>query len=121
MSPFKGTKGIRRLVNATGYSLNGLKGAWRNEAAFRQIVVLAILGIGLAFWLSIPPWGRALLVMSHLLCVVVELINSAIEAAVDHTSLEFHALAKLAKDLGSAAQMVGLLNVAVVWVLVLVP
>lgn len=118
-SPFKGKTGLRRILNATRYSLQGLAAAWQFEAAFRQIVLLAVAGIGLAFWLPLPTWGRGLIVASHLLCLVIELFNSAIEAAVDHTSLERHVLAKRAKDLGSAAQMVGLTALAAIWAIVL--
>lgn len=118
-SPFKGKTGFRRVLNALGYSLDGLGAAWRNESAFRQVSLLAVFGIGLSLYLAIPAWGRALLIASHIGSVIVELLNSAIEAAVDHTSLEHHALAKRAKDLGSAAQLVCLVNLALMWGLVL--
>ncbi|QDQ26929.1 diacylglycerol kinase [Chitinimonas arctica] len=118
-SPFKGKTGLQRLINATGYSIDGFKAAWLHESAFRQICLLAIAGIGLALWLPLPPWGRALIVFAHFLSIVVELINSAIEAAVDHTSLDHHLLAKRAKDLGSAAQLASLVNMAIIWGIVL--
>ncbi|WP_373973867.1 diacylglycerol kinase [Chitinibacter sp. SCUT-21] len=118
-SPFKGKTGIQRVFNALGYSLDGLSAGWKNEAAFRQVLILAIVGIPVALYLSVPIWGKGLLIISHLACVIVELLNSAIEAAVDHTSLEKHHLAKRAKDLGSAAQLIGLINLTAMWALVL--
>lgn len=118
-SPFKGKTGLRRVVNAAGYSVDGLSVTWADEAAFRQVCVLAIVGIAVMLWLPLPGTARAIIVFSHLFSVVVELINSAIEAAVDHTSLNLHPLAKRAKDMGSAAQLVSLINVAVVWTCVL--
>lgn len=116
-SPFKGTSGIRRVLNALGYSLAGLRYAWQGEAAFRQVLLLAAAGIVAAWLLKLPTWSAALIVLSHFLCVIVELINSAIEAAVDHTSLERHVLAKRAKDLGSAAQLVCLVMLGIAWVI----
>lgn len=118
-SPFKGKTGFRRVLNALGYSLDGLSAAWRNESAFRQVTLLALAGIALCLFLPLPAWGRALLIASHIGSLIVELLNSAIEAAVDHTSLDHHELAKRAKDLGSAAQLVCLVNLAAMWALVL--
>jgi len=118
-SPFKGKTGLRRIFNALGYSLDGLRAAWRNESAFRQVSLMAFAGIPLVLALDLPLSGRAILIASHLGAIIVELLNSAIEAAVDHTSLEHHELAKRAKDLGSAAQLVCLINLAIMWVLVL--
>jgi len=118
-SPFKGKTGLTRLINALRYSLDGLAAAFRHEDAFRQLVGIAVVLIPLAFFLHIAPLARALLVASSLATLIIELLNSAIEAAVDHTSLERHPLAKRAKDMGSAAQLLGLINLAVVWGLVL--
>ena len=119
-SPFKGKTGVARVLNALGYSIDGLKAGWLNEAAFRQVSLLACLGITCAFFIpGLPHWGRAILIVSHFSTTIVELLNSAIEAAVDHTSLERHVLAKRAKDLGSAAQLVCLLNLVLMWCLVL--
>lgn len=118
-SPFKGKTGIRRLINAFGYSLEGFKAAFVHEDAFRQEVFLAIVLVPLAVYLGKSPVEQALLIASVLLVLIVELLNSAIEAAVDHTSTEHHALAKQAKDIGSAAVFIALLIVAVVWGLVL--
>nr|WP_199181090.1 diacylglycerol kinase [Chromobacterium alticapitis] len=118
-SPFKGKKGLTRLINAFGYSLDGLKAALRHEDAFRQLSILALILIPMAFVVHTTPLARALLVASSLATLIIELLNSAIEAAVDHTSLERHPLAKRAKDMGSAAQLLGLINLATVWGIVL--
>nr|WP_206600429.1 diacylglycerol kinase [Chromobacterium sphagni] len=118
-SPFKGKTGLVRLINAFGYSLDGFRAAFRHEDAFRQLVLLAAILIPMAFIVHAAPLARALLVASSLATLIIELLNSAIEAAVDHTSLERHPLAKRAKDMGSAAQLLGLINLAVVWGLVL--
>lgn len=119
-SPFKGKTGVRRLLNAFGYSLDGLRAAFRHEDAFRQLSLLALLLVPLAlFVVDASPLARALLVASSIATLIIELFNSAIEAAVDHTSLERHPLAKRAKDMGSAAQLLGLVNLLLVWGLVL--
>jgi diacylglycerol kinase (ATP) len=115
----KGKTGLRRLINATRYSLSGLAAALRHEDAFRQEAMLAAILVPSGVMLGRTGVERALLVGSVLLVLIVELANSAIEAAVDRISLEEHPLAKRAKDLGSAAVMLSLLNVAVVWALVL--
>ncbi|MEQ6291065.1 diacylglycerol kinase [Vogesella sp. GCM10023246] len=119
-SPFKGKTGLTRLINAFGYSLDGLRAALRHEDAFRQLSLLAVLLIPLALF-AVPASGvgKAILVAASLATLVIELLNSAIEAAVDHTSLARHPLAKRAKDMGSAAQLLGLLNLAAMWGLVL--
>lgn len=118
-SPFKGKTGLRRLINAAGYSAAGLRAAFRHEDAFRQEVVAAVVLIPLALWLGHSGSERALLCFSVLAVLIVELVNSAIEATVDRISLENHQLAKRAKDIGSAAVMVALFNALLVWVLVL--
>jgi len=118
-SPFKGKTGLRRLLNATRYSAEGLGAAFRHEDAFRQEVIAAVLLLPLALWLGNSGVERALMVFSVLLVLIVELLNSAVEATVDRISLENHALAKRAKDIGSAAVMVSLLNLLIVWALVL--
>jgi diacylglycerol kinase (ATP) len=118
-SPFKGKTGLRRLWNAFFYTLDGLRAAYRHEDAFRQEVWLASLLVPLAFFLPAGGTGRALMVGSVLLVLIVELINSAIEAAIDRISLEHHKLSKRAKDIGSAAVMIALINVIATWVLVL--
>ena len=118
-SPYKGKTGLRRLWNAFGYSLAGFRAAYRHEDAFRQEVLLAAILIPLAFWLPAGNLGKALMIASVLLVIIIELLNSAIEAAVDRISLDDHDLAKRAKDVGSSAVLVSLVNVMVVWVLVL--
>lgn len=114
-SPFKGQTGLRRLWKALGYSRAGLKAAYEAEDAFRQEVLLAVLLIPLAFVLAEGGMERALLIGSVLLVLIVELINSAIEAVVDRVSLDRHPLAGRAKDIGSAAVLIALLNLVVVW------
>jgi diacylglycerol kinase (ATP) len=118
-SPHKGKTGLRRLLNAFGYSLAGFRAAYKHEDAFRQEIHLAVVLIPLALWLPATHIGKALMIGSVLLVIMVELINSAIEATVDRISLENHDLAKRAKDIGSSAVLVSLINVAMVWGFVL--
>ena len=118
-SPFKGKTGLRRIWNALFYSYAGLAAAYRHEDAFRQEVWLAAALIPLALLLPASGIGHALMVGSVLLVLLVELINSAIEAAIDRISLENHKLSKRAKDIGSAAVLVALVNVVATWTLVL--
>ena len=117
-SPFKGKTGLRRLLNAFGYSLAGIKAAYQNEDAFRQEVLLALVLIPLAFYLGESRLETAFMVACVLLVIIVELINSSIEATVDRISLENHLLAKRAKDIGSAAVMLSLFNLVIVWGLI---
>ena len=118
-SPHKGKTGLRRIWNALFYSFDGLKAAYRHEDAFRQEVWLALVLIPLALLLPASGPGKALMIASVLVVLIVELLNSAVEATVDRVSLEHHRLAKRAKDIGSAAVLFSLINVAVVWLLVL--
>lgn len=118
-SPFKGKTGLRRVWNAMHYSFAGLKAAYRHEDAFRQEVALTFLLVPAALFMPVTGVGKALMVASVLLVLIIELVNSAIEATVDRISLENHNLAKRAKDIGSAAVLLGLLNVVIVWGLVL--
>ncbi len=118
-SPFKGKTGLRRVWNAMFYSMDGLRAAYRHEDAFRQEAWLAALLIPLALFLPASGIGHALMIASVLLVLIVELVNSAIEAAIDRISLENHNLSKRAKDIGSAAVLVSLLLVVSVWVCVL--
>ena len=120
-SPYKGKTGLRRVWNAFHYSLAGLEAAYRCEDAFRQEVWLAALLLPAACLLPVDGVGRALMIASVLLVLVVELLNSALEAAVDRIGLEDHRLAKRAKDIGSAAVFVALFNVLAVWASVLLP
>ena len=118
-NPHKGRTGLTRIWHAARYSIAGLKAAFRHEGAFRQEVLLAAILIPVALLLPAPGGGKALMVGSVFLVLVVELLNSALEAAVDRISLDEHALARRAKDIGSAAVMLALINVPVVWLLVL--
>ena len=118
-SPFKGKTGVRRIFNAFGYTLAGLRAAYKHEDAFRQEAWLALVMIPAAIFLPVTSIGKALMIGSVLLVLIVELLNSAIEATVDRVSLENHRLAARAKDIGSAAVFVSLMNVLVVWGLVL--
>ena len=119
MSPFKGKSGLRRIVNAAGYSIAGLRAAFVGEAAFRQLLLLNAILIPISFMLDVSPAERALMVAICLLSLIIELFNSAIEAAIDRISLEQHPLSKNAKDMGSAAQMVGMTAIAAVWSIIL--
>ena len=118
-SPFKGKTGLERLMNALGYSLQGMVSAFRHEEAFRQEALLAAVLIPIALAIHVEPVAKALMIASVVLVLVVELLNSAVEAAVDRVSLENHRLAKRAKDIGSAAVFLSLLNVVAVWALIL--
>ena len=112
---FKGKKGLTRLWNALGYSRDGIAAAWRYEAAFREEILLAAIAIPLAFYLGRNGVDRALLISSIILILIVEILNSAVEAVVDKASPEKHDLAKRAKDMGSAAVLLSLINAAAVW------
>jgi len=112
-------RGGTRLVRALGASIRGLRGAFREEAAFRQELAAALIVIPLGLWLGHSGVERALLVGPVLLILVVELINSAIEATVDRIGFERHALAGLAKDIGSAAVLMSFLLLGTIWLLVL--
>ncbi len=114
-------RGFRRLVNAMHSTSLGLKAAFKHEEAFRQEVFLCIILLPLGLFLGQTGVERALLVGSLLLVLIVELLNSAVEAVVDRIGMEYHVLSGRAKDLGSAAVFVVLLLAVVVWLLVLVP
>ena len=119
MNPMKGKTGIRRVVNAFFYSMAGLRAAWHHENAFRQEVALAAVLLPVAFLVPMPGVERALLAASVLMVLVVELLNSAVESAIDRISPEHHPLSGRAKDVGSAAVLVALLTTTVVWACVL--
>ncbi|WP_050854978.1 diacylglycerol kinase [Helicobacter cetorum] len=108
-------KGIKRIIKAFFYSKDGLKCAWIEESAFRQVLILALICIILASYLAkdFLEWG--LLILPCFLSVVIELFNSSIEKAVDYTGTEFHPLAKKAKDIASSAQLIGLIFWAFIW------
>lgn len=108
--------GIKRILKAAVYSLNGFKAAFRYEAAFRQELLLAVIFIPLAFLLEVSTLERVALVSVTVLVLIVELLNSAVEAVVDRVGTEFHELAGRAKDLGSAAVLCALLLWAYVWI-----
>ena len=118
-SPFKGKTGLQRVWRAFHYSLDGFRAAYKCEDAFRQEALLAALLIPVTFFLPVSGIGQALMIASVLLVLIVELINSAIEATVDRVSLDRHHLSKRAKDIGSAAVFLALSNVVIVWVCVL--
>jgi diacylglycerol kinase (ATP) len=120
-SPFKGKTGLRRLINAFGYSMEGLSAAYKNEDAFRQELRLAFILIPLAAYLGSTGMERAVMIACVFLVIIVELLNSSVEATVDRISLDHHLLAKRAKDIGSAAVLLSLINLVVVWSLVLCP
>jgi diacylglycerol kinase (ATP) len=115
----KGKRGIKRLWNATRYTMRGLAAAWRYEDAFRQEVCLAVIALPLGVWLGQNGIERALLLGSILLILIVELLNSALESIVDKASPEIHELAGRAKDMGSAAVFISLVLAALVWGLTL--
>jgi diacylglycerol kinase (ATP) len=120
MSPFKGQTGLKRIFNAAGYSLDGLRAAFTGEAAFRQLLLINLLLIPLAFYVDVSRVERALMIAVCLLALIVELLNSAVEAAIDRISLDLHPLSKTAKDMGSAAQFVSLTLIGSVWLVILV-
>jgi diacylglycerol kinase (ATP) len=119
-SPFKGKTGIKRVFNAASYSLAGFQAAFKNEAAFRQIILINIILIPLSFFLDVSAAEQALMVIVCLLSIIVELFNSAIEAVVDRISLEKHELSKNAKDMGSAAQFISLVIIFITWLIILI-
>ena len=118
-SPYKSKNGLQRIAAAFGYSMAGLKAAYENEAAIRQELLLCVVLIPLGLYLGHDKFEKILLVGSIFLVLVVELLNSSIEAAVDHTSIEHHMLAKRSKDIGSAAVFMAMMLFLLVWILVL--
>lgn len=114
-NPHKGRTGLDRIVHAAGYSMDGLALAYRGESAFRQETWAAVLLLPAAFWLGRGWVEVALLAGSVLLVLIVELLNSGIEAAIDRVSYELHDLSKRAKDLASAAVLLSLLLCAGIW------
>ncbi|SER25361.1 diacylglycerol kinase (ATP) [Rosenbergiella nectarea] len=112
--------GLRRIINAAGYSWKGYKAAWRHEAAFRQETILGIIGTLVALLLPVSLLAKLVLIGSMVLVIIVELLNSAIEAVVDRFGEEWHTLCGRAKDMGSAAVLLALLWSLVVWVALLI-
>jgi diacylglycerol kinase (ATP) len=119
-SPFKGKTGVARIIQAFFNSLAGLADAWNHESAFRQEILIAIVLIPAAFWVQVTNAERVLLIGSVLLVLIVELLNSSVEAAIDRISFDHHSLSKRAKDLGSAAVLVALVLLGVVWGVILI-
>ena len=119
-SPYKGKTGLRRLINAFGYSIAGTLAAFKHEDAFRQEVILTVILTPIAIYYGETSIDQALMISSLLLIIIVELLNSSIEATVDRISVKRHKLAKRAKDIGSAAVFFSLINAAVIWFLILV-
>jgi diacylglycerol kinase (ATP) len=118
-NPNKHPRGLTHAWRATGIALQGLRAAWQHEDAFRQEVLVAAVAIPAALLLPASLIGKILMISSILLVLIVELLNSALEATVDHTSLERHPLAKRAKDIASAAVFLSIVNAFAVWGLVL--
>ena len=121
LSEFKSKSGLKHVLSAFFYSIDGLRTAWRYEHAFRQELVIAVPGVIVALLIPITALERVILIGVLLLVLIVELLNSAIEAAVDRVSLERNPLSKNAKDLGSAAVMLSMLMAAVAWMLIVLP
>ena len=120
-SSLKGKTSLKRIINATGYSLAGFKAAYQHEAAFRQIVLINVILIPITFFLDVTRIEQAVMIAVCLLAMIVELFNSAIEAVVDRVSLDKHPLSKNAKDMGSAAQFVAQTIIIATWLLILIP
>ena len=120
-SVHKGKRGLRRIVNAFNYSMSGLRLAYRHEHAFRQEIVGAAILLPIACLIPVMPVERVLLIGTVLLVLIVELLNSSVEAAVDRAGLDTHHLAKRAKDIGSAAVFLALILLATTWFLIAGP
>ncbi|WP_260261982.1 diacylglycerol kinase [Vibrio intestinalis] len=118
--PQKTVHGLKRIINATRYSWQGLKAAFKSEPAFREEIALASIMLPLAFWLDVSQVERILLVATVVLVLVMELVNSAIEAVVDRIGTEQHELAGKAKDIGSAAVMLTMLLTGYTWLEIIV-
>ncbi|MET0321219.1 MAG: diacylglycerol kinase [Duganella sp.] len=119
VSEFKSKSGLKRIMSAFFYSMDGLKAAWRHEHAFRQELVVFVAGTVIALLLRVSAFEKLVLIAVMVLVLIVELINSAIEAVVDRVSLERHPLSKNAKDFGSAAVLLASLLAAATWAVVL--
>lgn len=119
VSEFKSKSGVKRIFSAFFYSIDGFKNAWKNEHAFRQELVLVIIGAVIALVLPVSAFEKLMMIAVLVLILVVELINSAIEAVVDRVSLERHSLSKNAKDFGSAAVLLTFLIAVATWAVVL--
>jgi diacylglycerol kinase (ATP) len=120
VSEFKSKSGLKRVLSALSYSIDGFKTAWKFEHAFRQELVLVVIGAVIALALKISMVEKLVLIAVLVLVLIVELINSALEAVVDRVSLERHPLSKNAKDLGSAAVLLALLVAGASWAVILI-
>jgi diacylglycerol kinase (ATP) len=118
-NPHKGNKGLTRAFRAAINSWNGLIYAYKEESAFRQELALSLILIPLAIYLPVTPIEKILLIASVILVLIIELLNSSVEAAIDRISFEVHDLSKRAKDFGSAAVMLALLLCALTWTIIL--
>ncbi|MDX2426057.1 MAG: diacylglycerol kinase [Cycloclasticus sp.] len=112
--------GVARLIAAGQNSLAGLKACWTHEEAFRQEVIISIVGIPLGFYLGETPIEQVLLIGSLLLLMIIELLNSAVEAAIDRIGMEHHELSGRAKDIASAAVLLGAVLTGLTWLLILI-
>jgi diacylglycerol kinase (ATP) len=121
ISEFKSRSGVKRIFAAFFYSIDGFKAAWRHEHAFRQELLLVVPASLLALWLPLPVLHKLALIAVLVLVLIIELINSAIEAVVDRISLERHPLSKNAKDFGSAAVLLAVLLAAGTWAVIVLP
>ena len=119
-SPYKGKTGLNRLINALKYSIAGTLAAFKHEDAFRQEVFLFLILAPIALFLTNAPSERALMIGSLILIIIIELLNSAVEATVDRISIKHHKLAKRAKDIGSAAVFFSLINAVIIWLIILI-
>lgn len=113
------TTGLTRIIKAAGYSWKGFRAAWINEAAFRQEGIAAIVAVAIAYWLDVDAITRVLLIGSVLIVMIVEILNSAIEAVVDRIGPEHHELSGRAKDMGSAAVLLAIVIALITWGLLL--
>ena len=121
VSQFKSKSGLKRIFSAVFYSIDGFRAAWKNEHAFRQELLVVAPGVAGAFFLPVSTLEKILLIAVLILVLIVELLNSAIEAVVDRVSLDSNPLSKNAKDYGSAAVMLCLLLAGITWMLILLP
>lgn len=113
------TTGLTRIIKAAGYSWKGLRAAWINEAAFRQEGVAVLLAVVIACWLDVDVITRVLLISSVMLVMIVEILNSAIEAVVDRIGSEYHELSGRTKDMGSAAVLIAIIVAVITWCILL--
>ena len=119
VSEFKSKGGFKRIIAAFVNSIDGFQAAWRSEYAFRQEVIVVLIGTGVALLLPVSSFQKVLLISVLLLVLLVEIINSAIEAVVDRISLDRHPLSKRAKDMGSAAVALSIMIAVMAWIVVL--